>query len=175
LKWLERAVLRRFFCLAAILWGYASSADALCIYSGKHFEKSASAEFGGRLYAKTTLEDEFADSALVIRGAAVSSREIRARDFDENPGVVYRIKVDQAFKGKPAPTLADFSERNSSGFYLTRGTQYLLFLDPIDPTEKRAPGTMVVNYSCGQSRPWADVSLRDREHLANLSASGKSN
>jgi hypothetical protein len=148
----------------------APSADALCVYDGRHFEKSAAQEFKGRLYAKTTLEDEFADSSLVVRGTVLSSRE---KSFSESDGgVSYRIKVGQSFKGEPPGEIRDFTERNSGGFYLDVGTQYLLFLNPITAHGlelESGPGAFMVNYNCGQSRPWANVAPRDRSRLLELS------
>ena len=140
---------------------FALEAKALCIYHG-------------RLYAKTTLEQEFRDSALIVRASVISSRDTFE---DDEPGVVYSIKIDHWYKGKSPIAIKDFSERDSGGFYLEVGSEYLLFLNPIsneraaeNPNWKRvAPDAMMVNYSCGQSRPWADVPPIDRPKLETLS------
>jgi hypothetical protein len=147
--------------LLALIAGYALTADALCIY-------------GGRLYAKTTLEQEFRDSAVVIEAKVISSRDTFE---DDEPGVVYRINIERWFKGTTPGVIEDFSERDSGGFYLNVGTDYLLFLNPISDEEaaanpswrNAAPDAMMVNYNCGQSRPWANVALEDRRKLAALS------
>jgi len=139
----------------------AQQTSVLCIY-------------GGELFAKTTLEQEFRDSQLVVKGEVVSSEDID----HPYPGVFYRIKITQIFKGNPAATLVDYSPRDSSGFYLKTRTEFLLFLNPIDradsviylgPWAPNFPGTMMVNYSCGQSRPWAKVPEADRKRLNALS------
>src|ERR1700739_3256050 len=88
----------RSAALVAISVIFASSADALCFYDGKHFTKAKDGDdFDRRLYAKTTLADEFADSVLWIRGTAVSSRNVPPGADPE--GTIYDIQVDQTFKG----------------------------------------------------------------------------
>ena len=124
------------------------------------------------LYATTTLADEFHDLALVVKGTVLSSRNIGP---DEN-GTVYRIRIEQSFKGKAPAVITDYTDRDSGGFYLGEGgegPEYLLFLNPISRTRKSAPDAYEVNYSCGQSRPWANVSRKDREKLTGLSKTGR--
>src|ERR1700722_8653622 len=94
--------------LAIVLSGIPSSAHALCIYQDK-------------LYAKTTLEQELQDSSLVVRGDVLSTQDISIHDTDESLGVLYRIKIDQSFKGKPPAVLTYYSRRDSGGFYLDVG------------------------------------------------------
>lgn len=160
--------------LTGTLWGYASEADALCVYGGKHFEKSTSPDFDGRLYARVTLADEFADSALVIRGMAVSSQNVP-------PGTalpvatVYNIRVDLTFKGNATKMLRYFTERDSGRFDPDVGIPFLLFLNPIaagdEAREIAPPGAVRVNYNCGKSRPWAKVTAGERVQLDALSKS----
>ena len=156
-----------------------SAGQALCIYNGKHFEKSTAKDFNGRLYAKTTLADEVADSALVIRGTVISSRTLDSHDRDEDTGTVYRVRVDQVFKGKVAKTFSYFSQRDSGGFYLGEGgdsRDYLLFLNPTERSSwaaKLVPDAFVVNYNCGQSRQWRTVSAGDKIALERLAAAAK--
>ncbi len=145
-------------------------ADALCIYRGK-------------LYAKTTLEQEFRDAKVVVRGVVVSSKDFYPPDdsADSDPGVPYRARVEQTFKGEPPEILVDYTERNSGGFYLDVGTEYLLFLNPLTPDaarefpswKKNAPDALMVDYNCGQSHPWARVSAEDRRRLGELSDGAK--
>jgi hypothetical protein len=147
--------------LLALISGYALKADALCIYRGK-------------LYAKTTLEQEFRDSTVVVEAKVISSGDTFE---DDEPGVIYRVQIAQWFKGKTPNVIKDFSERDSGGFYLDVGTDYLLFLNLISDQEaaahpswrKAAPDAMMANYSCGQSRAWANVPPEDRRKLAALS------
>lgn len=149
-----------------------SQAQALCLYKGE-------------LYAKTTTAQEFADSQWVVRARLVSAADHypddASNDPDDGPWVIYTIQVEETFKGQPAPTLTLYSERNSGGFYLERpwtgahpGDEFLLFLNPIDQVERRpdaAAGSTMVNYSCGQSKPWSELTAEERQALTTLSHS----
>ena len=152
---------------ALIFFACSASAHALCIY-------------GGDLYAKTTIEQEFHDSSIVIKGTVLSEKDVLLRSTKEEggePGVVYRIRVDHAFKGMPAKVIEDFSERDSGGFYLDAGTQYLLFLNRMaddDRAKGVAPGALRVNYNCGQSQPWSGLKADTEELLARLSTPSRS-
>jgi len=151
------------FILAALLVTPVTQADALCIYDGK-------------LYAKTTLEQEFKDSTLVVRGTVLSSQQLRNPDENGDNGILYRVRINEAFKGKPTPIFLYYTEQNSGGFYLDRGKEYLLFLDPLSSTgwaddakwAKAVKGSFVANYNCGQSREWAQVRAEDRSRLLHL-------
>jgi hypothetical protein len=145
--------------LMAALLSFAPYANALCIYKDQ-------------MYAKTTLEQEFSDSSLVVRGNIISSQNIVPSDPEAELGVRYKVRIDQIYKGK-SPTIFDYySERNSGGFYPGVGKKFLLFLNPASSTviTEESAGTMVINYNCGQSRDWKDVSVGDRKKLAILSA-----
>lgn len=166
---------RTTVAISLTVLAYPIGAHALCIYGGKHFEKSGQPDFQGRLYAKTRLQDEFQDAALVVKATVLSSREIPLAEEESNsdaqPGVVYQLRISRTFKGRSATELDNFSERDSGGFYLDVGTQYLLFLDPMrqdDWARRVAPGALRVNYNCGQSRPWKDVGLQARKQLNRL-------
>ena len=147
---------------AVTLLGSPVRAVAVCMYHDK-------------LYAKTTLAQEFRDSDLVVRGEVISNEEVH----DPELGVLYHVKVKRTFKGNPTAVLVDYSERDSGAFYLDVGTEFLLFLNPIDPSDAvmylgrnwatRAPGAMMVNYSCGQSQPWSEVPSKDLKLLNALS------
>lgn len=155
--------------IATILLSFRADADALCMYDGKHFIRSKREDGEIGLYATTTLTDEFLDSALVIRGFVISTQDHSTPDAYS----IYRIRVDQVFKGKSLGEVLDFTEHDSAGFYLDTGKEYLLFLNPMtkdDDARKIAPGAMRVNYSCGQSQPWANLSAKDRIALHSLAA-----
>jgi hypothetical protein len=140
----------------------APSAWALCAY-------------GPTLYAKTTLAQEFGDSELVIRGRVLSAADVRGHPNDEW-GTLYRVRVNDTFKGASHTQVRDFTLRNSGGFYLDPGADYLLFLDRLPrrmwPRTAAAPdlgpALVKVNYNCGQSRLWSEVSTGDRKALRRL-------
>jgi hypothetical protein len=161
-----------------MIW-FAQDAKALCIYGGNHFTKSSQPEWQGRLYATTTLADEFTDSALVIRGTVLSSQDVGLSDA-RGRGTVYSVRVDEVFKGHASKSILYYSDRDSGGFYLGEGgesREYLLFLDPIRReylASKEAPGAYEVNYNCGQSRQWREVSPGDRKRLSDWAVQKKS-
>ena len=136
---------------------FGNACQAVCIYDGK-------------LYSKTTIEQEFKDASLVIRAKVVSSLIINIGDHEKDTGLVDRIKIHRLIKGRVSETITYYSRRDSGGFYLDPGVEYLLFLQPISATEwsHDKPGAMVVNYSCGQSRPWIEVSGPERDRLRLL-------
>lgn len=84
----------------------ASSSLALCSYKGK-------------MYAKTTLAEEFRDSKWVAR-VKVLAADSHSSDVDESWSL-YHVQVLTAFKGRPPLRLAVFTYRDSGGFYLDRG------------------------------------------------------
>lgn len=148
----------------------ASPAAALCIYKGVD-------------NATTTLSQEFRDSRWVVRARVLSGFDGAVEADSPDAGMrftVYRLAVVRAYKGRPAPRLTFFTERNSGGFYMDRpwrrlpgghdvGGQYLLFLNPIPPFPGRpaaARSPVFVNYSCGQSRLWREVRPPARRRLA---------
>jgi hypothetical protein len=153
------------FAAAALSLLLASSADALCVYHGK-------------LYAKTTLRQEFHDARWVVLAEVLSAKD----NFDENEAwTVYRLRTRRIFKGRPQASLSFFTNRDSGGFYLDRGMThdiggtYLLFLNPTDRTDARPHGLRGVvsaNYSCGQSKPWPAVTRREALSLERLAAAG---
>lgn len=141
----------------------ASDAHALCIYEGI-------------FSAQTTLAQEFKDSAWVVRAKVVGAFDNYA---PENSWTTYRLNVLQAFSGNPPERLILFTFRDSGGFYLDEGpdhnigAQYLLFLNPNRPSTAKPSamnGTVSVNYSCGQSKLWSNVSVGEARELRELSA-----
>jgi hypothetical protein len=149
------------YALLALL-GLVSEAHALCIY-------------GGVLNAPTTLEREFGDSSLVVLATVQARQDLWASNGDAL-GILYRIKIDRSFKGSAPEIVQNYTDRDSGGFYLDVGKQYLLFLNPIgqeDSASKAAPGALRVNYSCGQSRLWAEIPADERDRLTALSTRGR--
>lgn len=153
---------RAFIAVVALIT--ASPADALCIYHGVD-------------NAKTTLEQEFRDSRWVVR-AHVTSADYHWSDEDES-WTFYRLKVVQSFKGNLRNRFTFFTERNSGGFYMDGKDatpdldgDYLLFLTrlPRRSDPPAAHGAFWVNYNCGQSKPWAQVSQDELRRLRLLSS-----
>ena len=139
-------------------------ANALCIYRGVD-------------NARTTLNQEFRDSRWVVRARVVSA-DYHWSDEGES-WTLYRLKVVQSFKGDLSNRFTFFTERNSGGFYMdgdgavpNMDGDYLLFLTRFprstDPPATR--GALWVNYNCGQSKPWAEVSSDDLRKLRKLSS-----
>jgi len=170
---------RKIIATSLMILAYSTSAHALCIYGGSHFTKSKERDFDGRLYATTTLTDEFQDSVLVVKGTVLSNRNI-GHPYDGDWGTVYRVRINRTFKGKAPPIIHDYTNRDSGGFYLGEGgegREYLLFLTPFKGNswvKKGALGSYEVNYNCGQSRPWAKVTQKEVKQL-NLLASHSPN
>jgi hypothetical protein len=145
----------------------APSAHALCVYHGED-------------NVKTTIAREFKDSHWVVRAKVVSAKD-HFSDEDES-WTIYRLEVEHTYKGQPPHQLLFFTFRNSGGFYMDKawarlpaghdiGSEYLLFLNPW-PARKDLPplakDSVFVNYSCGVSGPWPNISPPDRERLSDL-------
>lgn len=146
-----------------VLLAAATPASALCSYNGVN-------------YAKTTIRQEAQDSKWVVEAELVSA-EGHWSDEDES-WTLYHVKILRSFKGQAPPRLDVFTYRNSGGFYLDKGTspdlgaKYLLFLSPPTQTLPRAArAALLVNYACGQSRPWAELSRVQLNELRALSGS----
>lgn len=141
-----------------------STAHALCIYKGE-------------LYARPTLAEEFHDARWVVRARVLSASDHVVEG--EEPWTEYRLEVREAYKGTPPERLRFFTHRNSGGFYLDNdagpdiGGDYLLFLNPT-PSAPDIPaaarGSVSINYSCGVSRPWAEIPEGARAELVRLAA-----
>jgi hypothetical protein len=99
--WLVRRCLA---VITALLLG--SSAQALCVYHGK-------------LYAKTTIHQEFADSRWVVRAKVVAAETHWSED--EASWTIYNLRVLTSFKGRPPAHVNLFTYRDSGGFYLDKG------------------------------------------------------
>jgi hypothetical protein len=150
--------------IAVVALVAAAPAHALCTYHGIND-------------AETTLEQEFRDSLSVVR-AHVTSADYHWSDEAES-WTLYQLKVVQSFKGKLPTTFTFFTERNSGGFYMDGNGatpdldgDYLLFLtsSPRATDPPAARGALSVNYNCGQSKPWAQVSKHDSRLLTLLGA-----
>ncbi|QHD70612.1 hypothetical protein GS397_26220 (plasmid) [Sphingobium yanoikuyae] len=130
--------------------------------------------------AKTSITREFHDSKWVVRAHVVSA-DYHWSDEGES-WTLYRLKVVKSYKGNLQTRFTFFTERNSGGFYMdgAGGTpdfdrDYLLFLvsggrSKADrPFAKDAPW---VNYNCGQSKVWEEVTAHEAAELVALSQGG---
>ena len=155
-------------CVAMTLaMGAATQAEAVCMYRGV-------------LYAKSTITGEFRESSLVIKGTVIENYEVETTQEENaiDDYVIARIRVDAVMKGDVGREVLLISRRNSGGFYIDPGVQYLLFLDPpvragwskgyrrhqVAPLQT-LPRPRYVNNACGQSVPWAEVSPEKRKVL----------
>lgn len=126
-------------------------------------------EYHGNLYAKTTVAQEFQDSELVVRAQVVSKH-----DYEDADGyaVRYRLRLKEQFKGNATDVIWLDSRRDSGGFYLEgadgkldRGVDRLLFLNAMPSTSGKTNSYFQLNYSCGQSKTWSEVSADERKYL----------
>lgn len=127
--------------------------------------------------AKTSIAREFHDSKWVVR-AHVMSADYHWSDEDES-WTLYRLKVVKSYKGKLRTRFTFFTERNSGGFYMdgASGTpdldrDYLLFLVPGGRSKAGPPfakDALRVNYNCGQSKVWEEVTAHQAAELVALS------
>jgi hypothetical protein len=141
----------------------SSSALAYCSYHGK-------------MYAKTTVAQEFTDSQWVVRVKVISADDHWPDEGDA--WTLYQLQVLTAFKGTPPAHIEMFTYRDSGGFYLDKratndlGSDFLLFLNHI-PDVQNVPAAAryatEVNYPCGQSKEWDSVNRAEQEHLLRLS------
>ena len=161
MNWSRTAIIVAVFALLT-----KCPANAVCIYKGK-------------MYAKTTLSEEFSDSKWVVR-VEVSAADNHWSDYigAADPWTIYHLRVLTSFKGEPPATIELFTYRDSGGFYLDKGAkaniggEYLLFLNPASQDKDvpaAAHSATEINYSCGQSRAWADVNHAARKELAKMS------
>ena len=149
---------------AGLLLLWSVPASALCTYHGVD-------------NAKPSLTQEFHDSKWVVRARVVSA-DYHWSDEDES-WTLYRLKVVKSYKGKLRTRFTFFTERNSGGFYmdgaggvpdLDRG--YLLFLASDGWSKAGRPfakDALWVNYNCGQSKVWNEVTAREAAQLVALS------
>ena len=156
-------MLSRLLFSAALLAASASAAQAVCIYHGQ-------------LYVRTTLDQEFRDARWVVRARVVSGLSFWSDESES--WTRYRLEVVHSYKGTIPRRFDFFTERNSGGFYLDAegstpdiGGEYLLFLVSLPhragpPEARRA---LWVNYNCGQSRSWREVTSAQRRRLQLLS------
>lgn len=154
----------RTLLTACSIAAWSAPAEALCIYHGID-------------NAKTSLAQEFRDSQWVVRAHVVSA-DYHWSDEDES-WVLYRLKVVTSYKGKLGSRFTFFTERNSGGFYMDSDgagpdldRDYLLFLVPNGRSNTgpaSAKFALWVNYNCGQSKSWAEVTRQEAAHLLALS------
>lgn len=143
----------------------ALSSHALCSYKGK-------------MYAKTTLAEEYRDSKWVVH-VKVLAADQHWSDVDDS-WTLYRVQVLTAYKGKPPLQLSVFTYRDSGGFYLDKGMypdlggDYLLFLTSTSSSVPAAARNATeVNYSCGQSKQWSALNPPEKARLETFSKSRK--
>jgi hypothetical protein len=153
-------MLKAAFAAIILSSTWASPAHALCIYHGVD-------------NAKTTLDQELRDSQWVVRAHLVSA-DYHWEDEGES-WTLYTLRVVERFKGDLPREFLFYTERNSGGFYMDSDsatpdfdTDYLLFLVPLphssaDPSA--AQRALWVNYNCGQSKPWNQVSQAELARL----------
>ena len=149
---------------ATLMLTWSMPSVALCIYHGVD-------------NAKTSIAQEFRDSDWGVRAHVVSA-DYHWSDTGES-WTLYQLRIVKAYKGKLSTRFALFTERNSGGFYMDNdgGTpdvdrDYLLFLTPRSFSTVGASatkGALRVNYSCGQSKVWSDVTADEAAELSQLS------
>jgi len=152
--------MRRWIVIAAVASLLATPAHALCIYDGK-------------MYAKTSLAQEFRDAKWVVK-AKVEAGDYHWANYGPS-WTIYTVRVLTRFKGPQVATFRLFTYRDSGGFYLDKGgdpdldVDYLLFLDPATQTLPHSVTNVVqVNYACGQSKRWSDLTPADRGAIVRL-------
>jgi len=73
-----------------------------------------------------SIEQEYRDSAVVLRGRAVSEKSVPKAGATEE-GTLYTLSVTEPLKGKVSKTIQVFSENSSGRFPMSSGEQYLVF------------------------------------------------
>ena len=156
-------MVRKLVC-AGLLLMWSIPASALCIYHGVD-------------NAKTSIVREFRDAKWVVR-AHVISADYHWSDEDAS-WTLYHLKVVKSYKGKLRTHFTFFTERNSGGFYIDGAggapdldRDYLLFLvsDGWSKADRPfAKDALWVNYNCGQSKVWNEVSAHEAAELITLS------
>ena len=147
--------------LAAAMAGLlaATASNAQCLYSGTGIAPT------------TTVEQEVRDAPIVVRARVVSQRNVYPHDSRDPDGhQTATVRVLQAFKGGIRGPIRYFSWKNSSGFDLRTGPDYLLFLTPAKTGEfgpNEAQGFQI-HAACGQSRPWSAVTDVARAELQRM-------
>ena len=145
----------------------AAPANALCFYTKADF-------YAGKARSYTSVPQEFRDSRWVVRARVTNARY---HSTDGDSWTLYTVRVLDRFKGPSIRTMRLFTYRDSGGFYLDKGlnspdraNDYLLFLNPATQVLPRGMrNVMQVNYSCGQSRPWKELTPADLSKLNLIS------
>ena len=147
--------------IAALL--AAAPANALCFYTKADF-------YAGKARSYTSIPQEFRDSRWVVRARVINARY---HSTDSDSWTLYTVRVLDRFKGRSTHAMRVFTYRDSGGFYLDKGpsspdraNDYLLFLNPATQVLPRGMRNVVqVNFSCGQSRPWKELTRTDLAKL----------
>ena len=139
---------------------FVAPGEAVCIYHGVD-------------NAKTTIPQEFRDSAWVVRAHVVSADYHWADSGDS--WTRYRLRVERSYKGHLPRYFTFFTMRDSGGFYMDGDNgspdfnDYLLFLDGRPwRTSAAAKVSVWVNYNCGQSGSWAKLTAKQQAQLEAL-------
>jgi hypothetical protein len=144
----------------------------LAVFALLPFQASALCFHDGKLYAQTTLAQEFRESRWVVRARVETAQ-------GPNEWTMYRLKLLRSYKGTLPQHFKYFTMRDSGSFPLDRGplpdigAEYLLFLAAPDTGDERIPAARHatgINCSCGQSKPWRDVSPSERNELLLMKA-----
>src|SRR5258705_2940470 len=92
-----------------------------------------------------SVETEWREDSLVFVGTVRSARRVASPDGECWDRTVYRVRVDEAFRGHPAAEATLYSENDSGRFPMLTGRPYVLFASEWD-------GHLRVD-NCGNSGP----------------------
>ena len=180
---------RRLLAIIA-LFGGSVPAHAFCFYRG--------VDNATTTIAQEFRDSRYVVEATVLSGTvgyADDPDRTFIKRWGIDGGNAYRLRVVRALKESPPATIRFFSDLDrgrfvfeqswidraprgaSEAFYVgpdravERGRQYLLFLNRRQwharmGAEER--GAVLVNYECGQSKPWHEVSKQQKRLLQQL-------
>jgi len=81
------------------------------------------------LHDDYSVRAEFRRSVAVVKVLVVAKRNVPDPDDPEFlGGTIYKVKIQESFRGALEGTVAVFSENSSGRFPMDRGRSYLLFL-----------------------------------------------
>ncbi|HSF11342.1 MAG TPA: hypothetical protein VLA50_00055 [Erythrobacter sp.] len=121
------------------------------------------------LCTSASLVEDFRQADLVVRVVVTAETLVTddepnaafvARWGDYSPVVLHRLRVVEAFKGRPGPSVRLFQTVDSGRYGLGVGEEHLLFLSYHQPAKSRpaaARGATYVRHTCGLSNTWKSV------------------